>query len=412
MKAMPATAAEFRKELAVLRDRFKAMEPELEVTVRDPDLGVEGYVVVWNTGISVGGPVHRSGKGGTRVTKDLTLEQVKRLARAMAEKNAAAGLPMGGAKSGLRLDPNDPAYEKKYRRFAELCAPLLRERGGIFGGFGYDVGCKPPLNAIWACDQLKTLTCFTGKPVEMGGTNYDVEGIAGLGVAVAAKTLIEESGERPEGKTFSVQGMGAMGAAVARYFSGYGGVLKCLSDPKYGGTWLLESPPTPALVEALSHQRAGEAMALLSEEGVKVSGDSADALYADADVLFPCALEDQLRKDNAGKVRARYMSEGANNPTTEEAHRILFEKGVKVVPDIIANPGGIIAAFVELTSKVTPEENVKTLAKVKEAKDMTIAKVSENVKRLVALTRTLGVEADQAGDYMAYRNIFGGGAGA
>jgi glutamate dehydrogenase (NAD(P)+) len=408
MKNTPATAEAFRKELADLREKFQAMTPELEVTVRDPEMGVEGFVVVWNTGISRGGPMHLAGKGGTRVTKDLTLDQVKRLARAMAEKNAAAGLPMGGAKSGLRLDPSDPGYEKKYRRFAELCAPLLRERGGVFGGFGYDVGCIPPKNAIWACDQLKTLTCFTGKPVEMGGTNYDVEGIAGLGVAVAARTLIAENGEKAEGKTFAVQGAGAMGAAVVRYFSEYGGVLKCVSDPKYGGAWTIEAKPSPALIDALSHQKKDEALALLGKEGRKISDDSAEALYADADVLFPCAMEDQLRKDNADKVRARFMAEGANNPTTEEAHRILFDKGVKVVPDIIANPGGIIAAFVELTSKVTPEENVKTRAKVTEAKDMTIARVSANVKRLASLVNGLGVPADQAGDYMAYCNIFYG----
>lgn len=408
MAGLPASAEDFRKDLTLLRQRFQVMEPELEVTVRDPAMGVEGFVVVWNTGISLGGPLERSGKGGTRVTRDLTLEQVRRLARAMAEKNAAAGLPMGGAKSGLRLDPADPEYEAKYRRFVELCAPFLRERGGVFGGFGYDVGCIPPKNALWACDQLKSLTCFTGKPVEMGGTNYDVEGIAGLGVAVAAKVLVEENGGAAAGRTFSVQGAGAMGGAVIRYFSEYGGVLKCVGDPKYGGAWVFDNAPSGALVAALSRQGKDEAAALLAKEGRKISEDSAEALYADVDVLFPCAMEDALRGDNAGRVRARFMAEGANNPTTEEAHRILFAKGIKAVPDIIANPGGIIAAFVELTSQVTPEENVKTLAKVKEAKEMTIARVTENVRKLVEIVNGLGVEPDQAADYMAYRNIFCG----
>jgi glutamate dehydrogenase (NAD(P)+) len=408
MNNKPSSAAAFRQELADLRQKFQAMTPELEVTVRDPAMGVEGFVVVWNTGISKGGPMQYAGKGGTRVTKTLTLDDVKRLARAMAEKNAAAGLPMGGAKSGLRLDPADPDYEKKYRRFAELCAPLLHERGGIFGGFGYDVGCIPPKNAIWACDQLKSARCFTGKPVEMGGTDYDREGIAGLGVAVAGRTLIEENGQAAAGKTFAVQGAGAMGAAVVRYFSEYGGVLQCVSDPKYGGTWQLNGKPSAALVDALSHQKKDIALDLLPKEGKKISDDSADALYATVDIIFPCAVEDVLRKDNADRVQAKFMAEGANNPTTAEAHEILFKKGVKVVPDIIANPGGIIAAFVELTSKVSPEENVKTRGKVTEAKEMTVRRVSENVKRLVSIVNGLGVEADQAGDYMAYCNIFYG----
>jgi glutamate dehydrogenase (NAD(P)+) len=405
---LPASAEEFRKDIAALRARFQAMQPELEVTVRDPEMGVEGFVVVWNTGISHGGPLHNAGKGGTRITKDLQLEDIRRLARAMAEKNAAAGLPLGGAKSGMKMDPADPDYEKKYRRFVRLCAPLLHQNGGVFGGFGYDVGSIPPKNAIWACDELQTMRCFTGKPVEMGGTDYDKEGIAGLGVAVAARTLIAENGHDVPGKTFAVQGAGAMGAAVIRYFSEYGGVLKAVSDPKYGGTWVFDDAPTPELIDALAHQKKDIVDILLPKQARNVSADSADALYADVDVLFPCAMEDVLRADNAGRVKARFLVEGANNPTTEEAHRMLFVQGVKVVPDIIANPGGIIAAFVELTSKITPEENTATRKKVFEAKDMTIARVTENVKTLVKIVNGLGVEADQAGDYMAYRNIFSG----
>ena len=165
--------------------RFARMQPEKEVIVRDPEMDVEGYVVIWNTGISKDGPLGRCGKGGTRITKDLSLEDVRRLSRAMAEKNAAAGLPLGGAKSGLKADPNAPDYEAKFKRFAELCRPLLHEHGGIFGGFGYDIGGKPPYNALWACEVLGSTRSFTGKPVDMGGTDYDKEGIAGLGVAVA-----------------------------------------------------------------------------------------------------------------------------------------------------------------------------------------------------------------------------------
>jgi glutamate dehydrogenase (NAD(P)+) len=407
---VPDSAETFHRELAELRLRFQAMQPELEVTVRDSDMGVEGYVVVWNTGISRGGVfgAQGAGKGGTRLTKDLKLEDVKRLARAMAEKNAAAGLPLGGAKSGMKMDPADPDYEKKFRRFAQLCKPLLHENGGIFGGFGYDVGCHPPKNAVWACDQLKTLRCFTGKPVEMGGTDYDRVGIAGLGVAVAAKTLLEETGSGAAGKTFSVQGAGAMGAAVVRYFSEYGGTLKCLSDPKYGGTWLLSKGVSASLPAALAAQDTAQALALLQAEGILQSADSFEALYAEVDVLFPCAMEDVLRADNADKVCAKAVVEGANNPTTEEAHAILFKKGIAVVPDIIANAGGIIAAFVELTSTLTPEENVKTRGNVTAAMDMTIQRVSNNVRRLAVLSKQLNVRSDQIGDYIAYRNIFFG----
>src|SRR6478736_2351606 len=180
----------FRAELKRLQALFETMPPELEVTVRDPALGVEGYVVVWNTGISAGGPLERSGKGGTRITPTVTLEEVKMLARTMALKNAAAGLPLGGAKSGLKLDPSTAGFERQYRRFVRLCAPFLHENGGPFGGFGFDIGARPE-HALWACDELGSTRSFTGKPLHMGGTDYDREGIAGLGVAVAGATVLE-----------------------------------------------------------------------------------------------------------------------------------------------------------------------------------------------------------------------------
>jgi glutamate dehydrogenase (NAD(P)+) len=406
---------EFLGELKTLKARFADMQPELEITLRDPAQNVEGFVVVWNTAICKGGPFDRgdgrgAGKGGTRILPNLKLEDIKRLARSMAEKNAAAGLPLGGAKSGLVGDHNAPDYEAKYRRFAKKVreSGILFEDGGIFGGFGYDVGCKPPLNAIWACEEMGTRGSFTGKPVDMGGTDYDREGIAGLGVATAAKVMLEHGGKTAKGATFSVQGAGAMGAAVIRYFTEYGGTLSALSDPKYGGTWTFAKAPSPALLDALTQQNVDAAKTLLTAEAKNISKDNQDALYQDVTVLFPCAMEDVLTKDNAAKVKAPYISEGANNPTTEDAHEILFSAGKTVIPDIIANPGGIIAAFVELTSKVSAEENAKTRAKVIEAKEMTVNRITRNVKEMLDLQTNIKVRGDQIGDYMAYRNIFYG----
>ena len=130
----------FYDGLNAQKERFAAMKPELEMVVRDPAMGVEGYVVVWNTEISVGGPLERAGKGGTRITPSLSIDEVKMLARTMALKNAAAGLPLGGSKSGLRADSSAANFETLYRRFVQLCKPMLHENGGIFGGFGFDIG--------------------------------------------------------------------------------------------------------------------------------------------------------------------------------------------------------------------------------------------------------------------------------
>jgi len=397
----------FYAELAALEARFEKMEPELETTLRDPAAGIEGYVVVWNTGICTGGPLEFCGKGGTRITPDVTLAEVKMLARRMALKNAAAGLPLGGSKSGLKADPNAGDFEKKYRRFAQLCKPLLFENGGVFGGFGFDIGARP-VHPHWICDELQSLRCFTGKPVEMGGTDYDREGIAGLGVAVAAKTALEADGKSAAGATFAVQGAGAMGGAVIRYFSEFGGVLQAVADPRLGGTWIFGADGAPAaLVAALGQGAIDIAQKLLEEGGYKhLAGDNDSVLYQKTAVVFPCAVQDVVTKDNAAKIKAAYLVEGANGPCTAAAHKLLHEQGVIVIPDFIANPGGIIAAYVEMTSPVSAEENAKNRTKVNEAKALTNAKIAENLHNLMRLVRRLDVSPVQAGMYLALQNIF------
>lgn len=395
---MSTESVRFYEQLADLETRFAAMKPELETTVRDPELGVEGYVVVWNTAISLGGPMERSGKGGTRVTTSVTMDEVKMLARTMALKNAAAGLPLGGSKAGLRADTSAPDFEKKYRRFVKLCAPLLRENGGPFGGFGFDLGAQPQ-QALWACDELKSTTCFTGKPLDMGGTDYDREGIAGLGVAVAGQTMMDVRGAKPGESTFAVQGMGAMGAAVCRYFSETGARLNAMADPKYGGTWIFEKPLSDALKNALIARDADVVNKLLPVEGQKLSEDTEDVLYQDTDILFPCAVQNVLTETNSVKVKAKFVCEGANGPCTEEARSKFHELGICLVPDFIANSGGVIAAFVELTSKSNK--------KADEAKTMTREKIAANVREMYALADRHGAEPQHAGTFMALSKILG-----
>lgn len=391
------TQQEFYTALNGFKDRFAAMQPEVETTVRDPAMGVEGYVVVWNTAISIGGPMERAGKGGTRIVPTLTLDEVKMLARTMALKNAAAGLPLGGSKSGLRADPNDPGFEKKYRRFVQLCKPLLHENGGPFGGFGFDIGGRPE-HALWACDELKSTRCFTGKPVSMGGTDYDREGIAGLGVAVAGQTLLELNKADFSKVTYAVQGMGAMGAAVVRYFAETGARLSAMADPKYGGTWVFKVALSPDLLAALSHQDVEAALRLLPVEGKNISDSSDDVLFADVDVLFPCAVQNVITETKVERVKAKAVVEGANGPVTEEARTALFNRGVTVIPDFIANPGGIIAAFVELTSKSD--------SKVDDAKALTRERIAANVRQMMDVAAQYSVEHTHAGLYMALGRIF------
>lgn len=387
----------FHTQLADYQKRFDAMEPEQKIVLEDKAAGIEGYIVVWNTGISQSGPLKGVAKGGTRIHPELTLDEVAMLARKMALKNAAAGLPLGGAKSGLRGNPDHPDFEKTYKRFVELAKPHFYENGGACGGLGFDIGAKP-IHAKWAVEVLGSGKSFTGKPVDMGGTDYDREGIAGLGVAVAGRTLLEENGKTIKGAKFAVQGLGAMGAAVVRYFSGYGGVLSALSDPVYGGTWKLPSAPPQEFYDNIQHRRSEKVESYLEKHGEFISSDTSAVLEVQTDILFPCAIQNVINRHNYEKIRAAFISEGANSPINDEIYPLLHERDIQVVPDFIANPGGIIAAFVEMTS----ESNNK----VDEAKAMTEVKIAENVRQCLSLAKEHNVTIREAGLFLAYSRIF------
>lgn len=396
----------FLKDLKELESSFASLSPELEVTVRDDLLGVEGFVVVSNTYASIGGPLGRVGKGGTRVTPQVTLEEIRMLAGLMTLKNSAANLPLGGAKSGLRADPNSPDFEKKFRRFATLVKPLLIENGGLWGGFGFDVGMKSEY-LIWACESSGSLKAATGKPIEMGGTDYDREGIAGLGVAAAAQTVLNSKAETVAQSSFAVQGVGAMGAAVIKYFSEYGGKLCAVSDPRIGGAFRLKSGASDILIKSLGEQDFATAKLLLQNEAEKLK-ELDDVLYQKCDILFPAAMQEVINDLNAAKIQARYVIEAANNPCVGNSRGILQKQGILVIPDFIANPGGIVAAFVEMSSNTTTEENIKTKSKVIEAKNYAFMKIQENTSKLLDLMQNYGVGSIEAGRYLALAGIFKG----
>lgn len=396
---------DFLTELNSLQASFDALEPELCATIRDPAHGVEGYVVVWTTLNAQDGPLGRTGKGGTRITPTVTIDEIGRLARTQSLKNAAAGLKLGGAKSGLRADPRDEHFEHIYRRFVSLSAPLLQQNGGPWGGLGYDLGGNPQ-HCLWACDELGSTRGFTGKPIEMGGTDYDREGIAGLGVAVAGASLLSHRGTDISSTAAAVQGLGAMGAAVARYYTELGGMVTTISDPRIGGTWRLKSPLSGALLDDVAVMDFVAIKSHLDQEGHEQLPLDA-VLYGDEAMLFPCAVQDVIDTHNVPRLHAKYVIEGANNPCTAAARTLLHERGIDVVPDFIANPGGAIAAFVELTSEVSDEENARTAAKVDEAKHTTRAMVSANVAEVLDLASSAGASPVDAASLLALRRVFG-----
>ena len=400
---MNISEAQFKQELEELERSFNNLAPELEITVRDPLLGVEGFVVVWNTPRDDTGDLAPFGKGGTRITPATSLNEIKMLARIMALKNAAAGLPIGGAKSGLCDDPNSEGFERRLRRYAQLVSPLLVERGGIWGGFGFDIGVKPQ-HAEWVCDELKSFDCFTGKSIEQGGTDYDREGIAGFGVSEAAACALESEGTSVQGATFAVQGAGAMGAAIVRFFGDAGGVLKAIADPSLGGCWTFPKGASEEFRTAIAEHHLDRAKNLAQEEGTSTALEA--VLGQEVDVLFPAAVQDVITMDTVATVKARIVVEGANSPCKPPTRTVLHDRGVLVLPDFIVNSGGIIAAFVEMTSNVSNEENKKSKKKVLEAKATTRAKVRDNVTQVLNLTDSFRLEPSVAARYLALTRIF------
>lgn len=394
---MPAqrTQSDFFAKLHQDTLEFHRMEPEVQLTVRDPALDVTGFVVVWNV-LEEGGMA----KGGTRVTPTVTLDEVGMLARTMALKNAAAGLPLGGAKSGIRGNPASPGFKAQFQSIARRFMPLFPEHGGPFGGLGFDIGGRPEF-VEWFIEATGMPQRFTGKPAHLGGTDYDVHGIAGLGVAVAARAALQWNGDDAVGKTFSVQGLGAMGAGVVRYFSQYGGRLRWVSDPVAGGAFELpenlDDATHASIVTAISSMDRSTTRQLLSEHAVSM-GAPQQVLYAPADVLFPCAVHDVIHSGNVSEIQAPLVVEGANGPCTKETRETLQSMGKLVLPDFLANSGGIIAAHVEMTSAAED--------KASEAMQRTEQIIDRNVRRVLDDARGLEVTPYNAAMSLALSRIF------
>lgn len=393
----------FLAALEEVDQSFTALKPEYELSVYDRKHKMEGYLVVWNTIHDPAAPLGRCAKGGTRITPAVSLDEVRMLARIMALKNAAAGLPLGGAKSGLRADPDAADFESTYKCFVRSMKNSLNEFGGLYGGFGFDIGARP-IHPSWAMEVLGSGRSFTGKTLELGGTDYDKEGLAGFGVAIAARTWLEQTNQEASAITFSVQGLGAMGAAVIKYFSGFGARPTYISDPRIGGAFKLKSELSNGFLTALGAMDFDTTNKLLkdfAEEKIALE----QILFQKVDICFPCAVQDVITSNNVNQIQARAVVEGANNPCTPEARTQMFSNNITVIPDFVANAGGIIAAYVEMTSKVTPEENVRTRANVIAARNLTEERISANVRTILAEAQELNVEPALVARYYALQRV-------
>ncbi len=302
-----------------------AMGPEKIVHLSVPACGLRAIVVVDNTAC---GP----SIGGVRMAPDVTLAECARLARAMTLKNAAAGLPHGGGKSVIAADPHMKLAEKE--RLMRAFAGALRDITDYIPGpdMGTDERC-----IAWVQDETGRAA---GLPPVLGGIPIDEIGATGFGLVAAIEAALPYCGLSLAGARVAVQGFGAVGRHAARFLAEKGAVLVAASDTS---ATLLD--PAGLDVAAVTHHKLAGRPLRDFPTGDKRDPDA--VIGAACDIWIPAARPDVLRADNIARLQAKLVAEGANIPATAEAEAALHARGVVVLPDFIANAGGVIGAAVE-----------------------------------------------------------------
>ncbi|MBN2478384.1 Glu/Leu/Phe/Val dehydrogenase [Candidatus Micrarchaeota archaeon] len=309
--------------------------PERILEVYDQKTGMRGVVVVDNTAI---GP----GKGGTRFVNDITTEEVKGLARAMTWKNALADIPYGGAKSGIKFDPKTPNKEEIIRAFARKIKILIPE---YYIG-GPDMNTTEREMAIIA-DEIGRMDACTGKPLTLGGLPHEL-GSTGFGVYLTALQALEHREIDVNGATVAIEGFGNVGTFTMKFLSEKGAKIVAVSDSK--GTIYNENGLD---YEKIMETKKNERTVTAYKDGKVLSGEELFKLKVD--VLVPGARPNVITEKNVNEVDAKIIVEAANIPMTPEIEKKLAEKGALVMPDFLANAGGVISSHCELKG-YTPDE--------------------------------------------------------
>ena len=283
-------------------------------------------------------------KGGLRFHPDVNADEVKALSMWMTVKCALLGLPYGGGKGGIACDPeqlSELEVERLSREYIRSIASVIGPDKDIPAP---DVSTNPQIMA-WMVDEYSrirgenTFGMITGKPLVIGGSAGRVEA-TGRGLVFAVREMARQVDIDFARARVAVQGFGNVGSVAALAASELGATVVAVSD-KEGGIFNAEGLD---IKDVLAYKQVHK-----NVTGYPKSEPIAnpDVLELPVDILIPAALENVITADNAGRIRARIVGEGANGPTTEEADHILFEKGVLVVPDILANAGGVTVSYFE-----------------------------------------------------------------
>jgi glutamate dehydrogenase (NAD(P)+) len=323
-------------------------QTELELTVTIPIMGDDGHIKTFK-GYRVQHSTARGpSKGGIRYHPNVDIDEVRALAMLMTLKCAAVNLPFGGAKGGISIDPSQLSMhelERLTRRFAKMIAPIL---GGKRDIPAPDMNTNEQTMA-WFMDEISARQGYyspeitTGKPIILGGSEGRTEA-TGRGVSIATVEVLRKLGLDPEGARVVVQGFGNVAYYAANILATeYGCKIIAVSDV----TDAIYNPDGLDLDSINDYIRHSPGHLLKGYQGDVEHITNAELLTLDCDVLAPCAIENQITEKNAHAIKARVIVEGANGPTTFEADAILQERGIVVVPDILANAGGVIVSYFE-----------------------------------------------------------------
>ncbi|MGA7987051.1 MAG: Glu/Leu/Phe/Val dehydrogenase [Candidatus Dormiibacterota bacterium] len=323
---------------AVLREVKRQLIVTFPVKMDDGSVRVfEGYRVQHNM---ARGPA----KGGIRYHQDVTLDEVKALAMWMTWKCAIAGLPFGGAKGGVVVDPkalSEGELERMTRRYATEISVIIGPEHDIPAP---DVNTSPKIMA-WIMDTISMEHGFsipavvTGKPLSIGGSQGR-NAATGRGVMFVALEACSRLGLDPNSSTVAIQGFGNAGSVAAQLLAAQGFTIVAVSD----SSGAVHNPSGLDVDRLVAHKRStGSVVGFPGARAIF----GAEVLEVPCDVLVPAALENQVTSENAGRVRAQLILEAANGPLTPDADVLLERRGITVVPDVLANAGGVTVSYFE-----------------------------------------------------------------
>jgi len=311
--------------------------PECVLTVEDPKIGMRGFLVIDNTAL---GP----GKGGIRMTPDVTREEVFRLARTMTWKNALAGIPFGGAKAGIVWTGGSDALKKTFiTSFARAISPFIPSR--YIGGPDVNTGER---EMAWIARELREWSAVTGKPArfctkERGkkkcGLPHEL-GSTGFGVAHSARIAARTLGIDIAGATVAIEGYGNVGSFALRHLENMGAKIIAVSnrDCVVYNEQGIDGARLAAIKKKTGSIKNYEPAEKLPHK--EIFGLSVD-------ILIPAAVTDVINESNKNAIRAKIIVEAANIPMSEAIEDELSKKGILIVPDFVANAGGVISSWAE-----------------------------------------------------------------